>query len=262
MKLIPWIEVNHEEDIANAVEGLTPWADVTRRAIVTTTIDALDGGVFQHLLDSAPPSMKITPGLKTNDEVGGDGIYSSDGWAEIFEGCASLQSLVKSRHIVLENETATKKFVEPGGEPVDLGAFRGALEEGLAALRDIGWVVNIWPSVVGEGEAFYHSHETSASIASVFARPSLFGYMHLITPYMGNPDSPGWYADNYRRTKEIAGGRDVTRMWHTKDDDDIAATLKRLKGYGERRLILYPGGANWVAHARRFANLADVIKGD
>jgi len=143
-KIVPWIEVNvvTTRAIDNAAAGLRRWKDVTDTAIVST---APGGARIYPMLRDRVPSMRIIPGLKTNDLL--KRFDSPVAWASVVRELRAIRAASGETTILLEHESAIRGYLD-GAYEID----EGQLQESLRQVPK-DWEIIWYPGLVGESDA-------------------------------------------------------------------------------------------------------------
>ena len=109
--IIPWIEVNqpygdparNEAQIVNCVAGVEYWRQVTDVVLVSTNTGHEE---LYTELRQRMPRVRIIPGLKTNDTLGGGNFDSPECWQELALSIASVMESSGQTVVALEHESA------------------------------------------------------------------------------------------------------------------------------------------------------------
>lgn len=103
-KILPWLEVNRQEHVANAIAGLKVWQWLTNTAIISTVPGQTD---IYRPIRQAVSDMVIIPGVKTHSLLADD-FASRSGWRAVRDEVVKCLVRTKSRTVVLENENAMR----------------------------------------------------------------------------------------------------------------------------------------------------------
>ncbi len=287
-KLLPWLELNSRslivEDVWGSVEGsegratygqycirgLEYWSQVTDVAMITTSPGGLSG-TYEYLMANRPAGMRIIGGIKTYSLPGCTAsdprpwnFADAEGWKVIAGQCQHIANTTGTNIVVLENETALTPF-HSEGRRIDFQE----LESSLAVLHATG--IEYWwylPAISESTPKIPDLQEQSITFIETILRA--VPNSRFVVAYIG---WSGW--QNNRRTEAIrrqmmiqtvGQSRIVDFLYVTPDgywrwDDgtsryahtwqDVSTEIEGLPGLAW--VSMYPGGKNWVAVARQFA---------
>lgn len=281
-RILPWLEVNDGRMIVEdalgpvagsegritmreyCVRGLTHWSKVTDTAIVSTSPSGMIG-LYEYLRAYRPFGMRIIGGIKTYSLPG---CVPADqrkwnfadlaGWQAIGQQAQHVAAATGSNVCLLDNETSLAPFYRDG-RSIDLDR----LERSLLALRATG--IEFWwylPSI--------HAAKVQDSLELIHAIDEALPNSRFVVDFVAYWD---WRANTRteatRRQQMIhlvGAGRVIDYLFVTADgylrfEDgsrryahapaDARLAIASLSGVGT--VGVYPGGANWVAVARAFA---------
>ena len=245
IQIIPWIEVNSPDPsgIDHAVEGLLVWKRVTDTAIVST-IPGL-AGIYREFRRRVP-QMRIIPGIKTNDAL--PQLDSVDGWRTVGQQIRAVCDASGQTIVVLENESASKRYVH-GEYEIDLDRLRRGLQQ-LPDGVEIIW----YPSVTGASVAQQQRGEDLCRVVADVLD------VRFIDLSLNCPAAVRykWSKLGRARLEKLARKPTIpmlycygpgSRWWM---DEQIPDALTHVKGGW---VILYPGGKRWPEAARSITRI-------
>jgi hypothetical protein len=182
-----------------------------------------------------------------------------DEWRRITERCQHIASITACNTVLLENETALRRFY--GGEPVDLARLRQA----LAPLRETGFRL-LWylPTIAEPTKTDPNRTERTAAVVRTIheAVPKA----RFVCGHIGYPD---WSRDatmQWRRQVMFGAFDCVNYLFATHDGKLLGArkpvwrpraAIDEARRLDLDALIVYPGLRAWSDTAQAFAELVD-----
>jgi len=256
IKLIPWVELNKATpaNVDSVVAGLVQWRVVTDRAFVSVVPG--NASVY-HELKKRVPDMRILPGLKTNDLL--SQFDDVDGWGRIGKEMTAILSGSGEDHIVLENESAIRAYLE-GKQPIHLPELRKGLQS-LPPNVHVIW----YPSIVGESEEM---QARAAAVCRIAVEVLSVRFVDLSAS--GPKTLQSKWARLAKQQLSLISDRPVvpmlyfygpgSRWWQ---DDQIGGALAaattdfrdsvKQDALAEHWIILYPGAKRWHEAAASIA---------
>ncbi|MEW6249601.1 MAG: hypothetical protein AB1716_03060 [Planctomycetota bacterium] len=239
--MIPWIEVApNRQALAQAIEGLRIWQQVTDTAIVL--VDRYDSAALVRIREQLPDA-RLIPSIRTSTFLRGQ-FDRVEGWHAIGVRAQEHCRLTGSKRVVLESESALARYMSG-----DYQMNWDKLREGLEMLpKDI---LFLWyPAAAGPTRERYAEVCRCAQEA---ANVQLVDHLTLGMP--GNVGSQR--AAEGRKALTALGRRNPIMVIYCYGDkywpfERIPEALGLADG---EEVILYPGAARWVAAAQAMARL-------
>ena len=282
-KVIPWVEVNEPDSpsqvdpqktaMEDCLDGLAEWSRAADMAIVSTKLDRAEK-VYGPLRVATRRPRWIIGGLKTYAVPGAtdddDRPYDyahAETWKRIAAEACAIVELTGVLIVVLENETALKKF-HAGQAGIDFGA----LYDALAPLRRSDLTYWWWfPCVLDDTEAAPDRRRRSIALTAMVA--SAVPKSRFIMAHAGRPE---WYdnAGEVRQRREmidLVGNAHVLDLVYVRryglfSNGKPAFKAEQVlaeKGqwFGDQ-IILYPGARDWTSVGRQVAALVDATESE
>jgi len=264
-ELFPGHSAGGQTAADNVLEGLNHWAKTSSWAIVSTKPGSLKG-FYEYLMPRKPKELGIIGGVSTyslpgcTDKANSSTYNFADAeeWRRITERCLHISRVTGCRTVLLENETALRRFY--GGEAIDLAALRQA----LIPLRESGLTI-LWylPTIAEPTKSDPNRTQRTASLVQTIhkALPNA----RFVVGHIGYPDWKNDKTLDWRRQVMLGAFPCVEYLFATHDGiykgarkpvwtpDSAIAEADRLN---LDSLIIYPGFYAWAETARSFAGLA------
>lgn len=248
----------------NVVEGMESWRAVSRWAIVSTHPENLSG-LYEYLMARKPSGLNLIGGVSTYSLPGCTDRSKTkpydyadvEEWRRITERCQHIANVTACNTVLLENETALRRFY--GGEPVDLARLRRA----LAPLRETGlWLLWYLPTIAEPTKTDPNRTERTAALVQTIHES--LPKCRFICGHIGYPD---WSRDTtmqWRRQVMFGAFDCVNYLFASRDGVYTAARKPVWTPHGAMAeanrlnlnvLIVYPGLSAWADTAKAFATL-------
>lgn len=254
IRIVPWIECNNESQLANVIEGLQVWREITDTAIVSTKQGR---SWFYHTIMAGVPDMRIIPGMKTVNILQ-DNFDSAERWHKVREEIVACLGATGEQTVLFEHESAVDQtwdqVADNPRQEIDLGELRVAIED--AQFPD--HVTYLWyPSVPARLDSEVQVRAADICRVAQNALAPIFMDGSMVGPY--DPERAETRQRASGLLREVAGWEPVPKTnWYGTEkpywlDEQIEESLNLVR---TPAVIVYPARSRWVLMARLFVQVA------